>query len=48
VLILRDIEGADSAEVCDLLKISATNQRVLLHRARSHVRVMLELELGRG
>ena len=48
VLILRDIEGADSAEVCDLLKISATNQRVLLHRARSHVRGMLELELGRG
>ncbi|HZY07678.1 MAG TPA: sigma factor-like helix-turn-helix DNA-binding protein, partial [Ilumatobacteraceae bacterium] len=48
VLILRDIEGADSTEVCDLLKISATNQRVLLHRARSHVRVMLELELGRG
>jgi len=47
VLILRDIEGADSAEVCDLLKISATNQRVLLHRARSHVRGMLELELGR-
>jgi len=48
VLVLRDIEGIDSADVCDLLGISATNQRVLLHRARSHVRGLLELELGRS
>jgi len=48
VLVLRDIEGVDSADVCDLLGISATNQRVLLHRARSQVRGLLELELGRS
>jgi len=48
VLLLRDIEGIDSADVCELLGISATNQRVMLHRARSQVRGMLELELGRS
>jgi RNA polymerase sigma-70 factor (ECF subfamily) len=42
VLVLRDIEGWDSADVCNVLNISETNQRVLLHRARSKVRAMLE------
>ena len=31
---LRDIEGWDAEEVCDLLGVSHGNQRVLLHRAR--------------
>ncbi len=47
VLVLRDVEGLDATEVCDLLQISAGNQRVLLHRARSHVRGLLEIEMGR-
>src|SRR3954452_716865 len=47
-LVLRDIEGVDSADVCELLGISATNQRVMLHRARSQMRGILELELGRS
>jgi RNA polymerase sigma-70 factor (ECF subfamily) len=42
VLALRDIEGYDAAEVCSILDITATNQRVLLHRARAHVRRSLE------
>jgi RNA polymerase sigma-70 factor (ECF subfamily) len=42
VLTLRDVEGLDSAEVCNVLGISETNQRVLLHRARSRMRAMLE------
>ena len=42
VLVLRDIEGWESADVCNVLNISETNQRVLLHRARSKVRAMLE------
>jgi RNA polymerase sigma-70 factor (ECF subfamily) len=46
VLVLRDIEGLDAAEVCSLLDISAGNQRVLLHRARAHVRGLLENEMG--
>ena len=46
VLVLRDIEGLEAAEVCSMLGLSAGNQRVLLHRARAHVRGLLEAELG--
>ncbi len=46
VISLRDIEGWDPAEVCNALEISETNQRVLLHRARSKVRRALENYLG--
>jgi RNA polymerase sigma-70 factor, ECF subfamily len=42
VITLRDIEGSPSEEVCNVLEISETNQRVLLHRARSKVRQALE------
>ena len=38
VIIPRDIEGIDSDEICKILNITPTNQRVLLHRARSKVR----------
>ncbi len=42
VMTLRDVDGWTSVEVCDALNISETNQRVLLHRARSKVRRALE------
>jgi RNA polymerase sigma-70 factor, ECF subfamily len=42
VISLRDVEGWDSAEVCSVLELSETNQRVLLHRARAKVRAALE------
>jgi RNA polymerase sigma-70 factor (ECF subfamily) len=42
VITLRDVEGWTSEEVCNVLEISETNQRVLLHRARSRVRGALE------
>jgi len=42
VIRLRDVLGWSSEEVCDALDLSATNQRVLLHRARSKVRAALE------
>ncbi|MFN8475561.1 MAG: sigma-70 family RNA polymerase sigma factor [Anaerolineae bacterium] len=41
VITLRDIEGWTSEEVCEALVISESNQRVLLHRARSKVRQAL-------
>lgn len=42
VVTLRDMLGFDSGEVCELLDISAANQRVLLHRGRAAVREALE------
>jgi RNA polymerase sigma-70 factor (ECF subfamily) len=41
VIVLRDVQGLSSGEVCDHLEISEGNQRVLLHRARSSVRLAL-------
>jgi len=41
VIELRDVAGLESEEVCELLKLSANNQRVLLHRARDKVRAAL-------
>ena len=46
VLILRDVEGVDAKEVCELLKITETNLYVRLHRARERVRVAVETPLG--
>jgi RNA polymerase sigma-70 factor (ECF subfamily) len=42
VITMRDVAGFDAEEVCNALEISETNQRVLLHRARSKVRRALE------
>jgi len=48
VLILRDVEGLSSTDVCDTLQISEANQRVLLHRARSRVRRALDQYMTEG
>jgi RNA polymerase sigma-70 factor (ECF subfamily) len=42
VITLRDVEGWSAQEVCALLEISESNQRVLLHRARTRVRQALD------
>lgn len=48
VLVMRDVEGLSSKEVCSLLEISEANQRILLHRSRSKMRRALERYLEEG
>ena len=45
VIVLRDVQGYSAEEARNALDLSETNQRVLLHRARSKVRAALEEEL---
>jgi RNA polymerase sigma-70 factor (ECF subfamily) len=42
VLLLRDIEGYSTKEVSDLLKISESNVKVRLHRARAALKKLIE------
>jgi RNA polymerase sigma-70 factor (ECF subfamily) len=42
VISLRDVEGWSAEETCSALGLSAVNQRVLLHRARTRVRMAIE------
>ncbi len=42
VITLRDVQGWSAEEVRNALELSETNQRVLLHRARTKVRSALE------
>jgi RNA polymerase sigma-70 factor (ECF subfamily) len=44
VVTLRDVEGFAADEVCDLLGLSESNQRVLLHRGRTKLRQALAEE----
>lgn len=46
VLILRDVEGVEAKDVCEMLSITETNLYVRLHRARERVRVAVETALG--
>jgi RNA polymerase sigma-70 factor, ECF subfamily len=42
VIELRDVQGWSADEVRNVLELSETNERVLLHRARTKVRMALE------
>jgi RNA polymerase sigma-70 factor (ECF subfamily) len=46
VITLRDVEGWSSEDVRNAMEITETNQRVLLHRARSKVRGAIERHLN--
>lgn len=48
VLILRDVEGVEAKEVCEMLKITETNLYVRMHRARERVRAAVETYLECG
>jgi RNA polymerase sigma-70 factor (ECF subfamily) len=42
VVTLRDVEGLSTSEVASLLELSESNARVVLHRARAHIREVVE------
>ncbi|MGF1613717.1 MAG: RNA polymerase sigma factor [Gammaproteobacteria bacterium] len=49
VIVLRDVEGMAMADVCNILGVQETNARVLLHRARTRLRAVVEAyERGQG
>lgn len=48
VVLLRDVEGLSSAEVCTILEISPGNLRLLLHRGRNGLREALQPMMGRN
>ena len=48
VLLLRDIEEIDTAEVAALLEISANAVKIRLHRARQALRELLDPHLRQG
>lgn len=47
VLVLKDVEEWSSEEIRNVLGLTETNQRVLLHRARSRLRTALEARIAR-
>ena len=48
VLELRDIQGMELEEICNMLEISSSNVRVLLHRARLQMFNMVDHYQGTG
>ena len=46
MIILRDMEGKEAEEICELLAITPENQRVLLHRARARIRKAVDALVG--
>lgn len=48
VVLLRDVEALAAGEVCNILGVSETNMRVLLHRGRARVRRALDAYMKLG
>jgi RNA polymerase sigma factor (sigma-70 family) len=45
---LREMEGMESEEICEVLGITVNNLWIMLHRARMHLRRCLELNWFAG
>jgi RNA polymerase sigma-70 factor (ECF subfamily) len=48
VVLLRDVEDVSPAEICNILDLTETNMRVLLHRGRARIRRALDQYLREG
>ena len=48
VVLLRDVEDLPAADVCNILDVSETNERVLLHRGRARIRRALDQYMRGG
>jgi RNA polymerase sigma-70 factor, ECF subfamily len=48
LIVLHDIAGIPNADICNILGISATNGRVLLHRGRAKLRTALAGPMAQG
>jgi RNA polymerase sigma-70 factor (ECF subfamily) len=46
ITIWRDMERCEAEDACKMLSIAAGNQRVLLHRARSRIRLTIDAATG--
>jgi len=48
VVLLRDVEDVPARDVCNILELTETNQRVLLHRGRARIRRALDRYVREG
>ena len=48
IVVLRDLEGLPAVDVAALVGVTDGNQRVLLHRGRTHLRRLLATEMGQA
>jgi len=42
IITLRDMQGLDMETICKILEVSESNARVMLHRARNHIREAID------